>query len=215
MEGEIRMENSIELNKSGCPHAAHEIQPGGCGHHHFEKATEMLREEHRVIERVLAVLQKLTTRPVENSLDSWRKALNFFSHFADQCHHFKEEQVLFPAMEERGIPREGGPIGMMLMEHEEGRAYVRAMLSAIPLVEAKNEAAKEILVDKAKAYLRLLKDHIQKEDEILFKIADDVISPDEQKQLLRSFEEHEAKEMGTGVHEKYLKLVEELERNCP
>jgi hemerythrin-like domain-containing protein len=89
------------------------------------------------------------------------------------------------------------------------------MFSAVPLVEAKNEVAKEILVDKAKAYLRLLKDHIQKEDEILFKIADDVISPAEQRQLLRSFEEHEAKEIGTGVHEKYLKLVEELERDSP
>ena len=205
------MENVIDTNRPGCDHAAHEIQPGGCGHHPVEKATEMLSDEHRVIERVLAVLQKLTTRPVENSLDSWKKALDFFSHFADQCHHFKEEQVLFPAMEERGIPRDGGPIGMMLTEHEEGRTYVRSMLAAIALVETKNEAAKEILVDKAKAYLRLLKDHIQKEDEILFKIADDVISPDEQKQLLRSFEEHEAKEIGEGVHEKYLKIVEELE----
>jgi hemerythrin-like domain-containing protein len=206
------MENVIDTNSTACGHAAHEVTPSaGCAHHHSDSATKLLSDEHRVIERVLAILQKLTTEPVENSLDSWRKALDFFSHFADQCHHFKEEQVLFPAMEEHGVPREGGPIGMMLTEHEEGRSYVKAMLSAIPLVEAKNEAAKEILVDKANAYLRLLKDHIQKEDEILFRIADDVISPAEQKQLLRSFEEHEAKEIGEGVHEKYLKIVEELE----
>ena len=63
------MENPIEIKKSGCAHGAREIQPEGCGHHHFEKATEMLSAEHRVIERVLTVLQKLTTRPVENSLD--------------------------------------------------------------------------------------------------------------------------------------------------
>ena len=205
------MENPIEMNKSGCAHVGREIQPVGCGHHHFEKATEVLSDEHRVIERVLAVVEKLTQTPVESAIENWKKTLDFFRYFADQCHHFKEEQVLFPVMEEHGIPREGGPIGMMLMEHEEGRAYVRAMLSAVPLVEAKNEVAKEILVDKAKAYLRLLKDHIQKEDEILFKIADDVISPDEQKQLLRSFEEHEAEEIGEGVHEKYLKIAEELE----
>jgi hemerythrin-like domain-containing protein len=116
-------------------------------------------------------------------------------------------------MEERGISRDGGPIGMMLAEHEEGRGLVRSMLAAITLVDGKNEAAKEILVDKAKAYIRLLKDHIQKEDEILFRIADDVIPADEQKVLLRSFEEHEAKEIGEGVHEKYLKLVEELEKH--
>ena len=206
------MGNRVEVDTPQCVHAPHKTQaPSSCAHHHSEKATELLSDEHRVIERVLAVLQNLTSKPVENSLDCWKKALDFFSHFADQCHHFKEEQVLFPAMEEHGIPREGGPIGMMLMEHEEGRGYVRAMLAAIHLVESKNEVAKEVLIDKAKAYLRLLKDHIQKEDEILFRIADDVIPPDEQKQLLRSFEEHEAKEIGEGVHEKYLKIVEELE----
>lgn len=206
------MENRVEADKPQCVHAAHETQaPTSCAHHHSEKATELLSDEHRVIERVLDVLQKLTTKPVENSLDCWKKALDFFSHFADQCHHFKEEQVLFPAMEERGIPREGGPIGMMLMEHEEGRTYVRSMLGAITLVEAKNEAAKEILIDKARAYLRLLREHIQKEDEVLFKIADDVISPDEQKRLLRAFDNYEATEMRAGVHEKYLKIAEELE----
>ena len=206
------MENRVESDKPQCVHAAHEAQaPSGCAHHHSEKATELLSDEHRVIERVLAVVEKLAAAPVEGRLDSWKQALDFIRHFADGCHHLKEEKVLFPAMEERGIPRDGGPIGMMLMEHEEGRGYVRSMLAAIALVEKKNEAAKEILVDKAKAYLRLLKDHIQKEDEILFKIADDVISPDEQKQLLRSFEEHEAKEIGEGVHEKYIKIAEELE----
>src|SRR5262245_29419487 len=176
------MENRVEADKPQCVHLAHEAQaPSGCAHHHSEKATALLSDEHRVIERVLAVLQKLTTRPLENSLDCWRKALDFFSHFADQCHHFKEEQVLFPAMEERGIPRDGGPIGMMLMEHEEGRGLVRLMLAAIALMETKNEVAKEILIDTAKAYVRLLKEHIQKEDEILFKIADDVIPADQQK----------------------------------
>src|SRR5215468_7762511 len=208
------MENRVEADKPQCVHASHVAQaPSGCAHHHSEKATELLSDEHRVIERVLAVLQKLTTKPVEKSLDCWRKTLDFFVHFADQCHHFKEEQVLFPAMEAHGIPSDGGPVGMMLTEHEEGRGYVRAMLSAITLCERKNEAAKEVLVDKATAYLRLLREHIQKEDEVLFRLADDVIPADEQQKLLRSFEEHEANQMGEGVHEKYLKLVEELEKH--
>jgi hemerythrin-like domain-containing protein len=207
------MENRIGAPKpeeSTC--GVHRIST--CGDHsQLERPTEALTAEHRTIERVLDVLEKLSRSPVENSLDDWKKALDFFVHFADQCHHFKEEQVLFPAMEEHGIPRDGGPIGMMLMEHEEGRTYVRAMLAAIPLVERKNQAAKEIFVDKAKAYLRLLREHIQKEDEVLFRIADEVISADEQKVLLRAFEEHEANEMGSGVHNKYLKLVDELEQS--
>ena len=197
-------------------HGVREVTPSaGCGHHHADSATALLGDEHRVIERVLAVVEKLAALPVEGRLDSWKQALDFIRHFADGCHHLKEEKVLFPAMEEHGIPRDGGPIGMMLTEHEEGRGYVRTMMAALTLAEARNEAAKDTLLKNARAYLRLLREHIQKEDEILFRIADDVIPPDEQKELLRSFEEHEAKEMGTGVHEKYLKLVEELERHCP
>ena len=86
----------------------------GCGcAHKAEKPTEILSDEHRVIERVLNALDRLTAVPVNPSLEQWRKALEFLRNFADQCHHFKEEKVLFPAMEEHGIPREGGPIGMM------------------------------------------------------------------------------------------------------
>ena len=113
------MENRIEPEKPGPARPAPELKATTCcGHHHFDKATEVLSNEHKVIARVLTVVAKLATKSVEGSLDSWKKALDFFGHFADQCHHFKEEQVLFPAMEKRGIPREGGPIGTMLTEHE-------------------------------------------------------------------------------------------------
>jgi hemerythrin-like domain-containing protein len=180
------------------------------GAHHAEKPTEILSDEHRVIERVLGVIEKLAKGPL-GVLEPWKKALDFLRHFADQCHHFKEEKVLFPALEAHGIPNEGGPIGMMLMEHEEGRSYVRAMFAAIALVEAKNEAAKETLLGNAQAYCRLLREHIQKEDEILFRMADEVISADEQKKISAAFAQHEAEEMGAGVHEKYLKIAAELE----
>ena len=181
----------------------------GCAHP-AEKPTEILSDEHRVIERVLGAVEKLAKGPV-GALEPWKQALEFIRGFADQCHHFKEEKVLFPAMEAHGIPSEDGPIGMMLLEHEEGRSYVRAMLAAITLIEAKNEAAKEVLLGSAQAYCRLLREHIQKEDEILFRMADEVISADEQKKLAAAFAQHEAEEMGAGVHEKYLKIAAELE----
>jgi len=204
------MENRFETNQAVCGHTVQETKiTAGCGHHPTEKATALLSDEHRVIERVLAVLEKLTKRPDAQSLDSWKKALDFIRNFADGCHHFKEEKVLFPAMEAHGIPTDEGPIGMMLLEHEEGRVYVRSMLAA--LEEVHSDAAKQTLISNANSYLRLLKEHIQKEDEILFRMAEEVIPPAEQAVMLRAFEEHEAQEMGTGVHEKYLKIAEELE----
>ena len=183
----------------------------GSGNRDFDTPTQLLSAEHRVIERVLSVVEKLIAAPTEGSLEVWKKALDFIRFFADKCHHLKEEKVLFPAMEEHGIPREGGPIGMMLLEHEEGRVYVKSMLAAVERLDAKENDAQESLVNSAKAYLRLLKEHIQKEDEILFRMADDVIPKAMQTQLLKAFEEHEAEEMGTGVHEKYLRIAEELE----
>lgn len=205
------MENPDRAEKPTRAHSVHETKVSGCGlHQQFARATELLSDEHRVIERVLGAVEKLAKGPV-GVLEPWKKALEFIRGFADQCHHFKEEKVLFPAMESHGIPSEGGPVGMMLMEHEEGRSYVRAMTAAISLIEARNEAAKDTLLSSAQAYCRLLREHIQKEDDVLFRMADEVIAADEQKKLQMAFAQYEAEEMGAGAHEKYLKIAAELE----
>jgi hemerythrin-like domain-containing protein len=193
----------MESHAVGCHGEAHE-------HRDFETATEVLKSEHRVIEKVLDALEKLAKTVESSSLADWEKAIDFARNFADKCHHLKEEKLLFPALEARGIPREGGPIGMMLAEHEEGRGYVRAMAAALESAANDPLTARAILQKKAAAYLRLLRQHIQKEDEILFQMADEILSAEEQKQLLRDFEEHELKEMGSGVHEKYLRIATEL-----
>jgi hemerythrin-like domain-containing protein len=182
------------------------------GHHDAAKATEVLMSEHRVIEKVLAAVEKLAQRPGPIPIEPWEKALDFIRNFADRCHHLKEEGLLFPALEEHGIPREGGPIGVMLMEHEEGRGYVRAMAAALSAAGQDPGGAKERLVQNARGYLRLLREHIAKEDQILFVMVDAHLEAHEQKKLLEQFEEHESKEMGSGFHERYLELARELER---
>lgn len=180
--------------------------------HQFEKATDVLKHEHRIIEKVLGAVEKLANSQGAIPVEQWERALDFVRNFADKCHHLKEEGLLFPALEEHGIPREGGPIGVMLMEHEEGRGYVRAMAEALSAVKQQPEAGRPKLVGNARAYVRLLREHILKEDDILFNMADDVLTPEEQKELLREFEEHEARELEPGVHEKYLAIALELER---
>ena len=206
------MENPDRAEKPTRARSVHETKVSGCAlHQQFTRATELLSDEHRVIERVLAALERLTEKPATEFLEPWKKALDFIRHFADQCHHFKEEKVLFPALEEHGIPNEGGPIGMMLLEHEEGRSYVRAMFDALSKIEAGDRSAQVALFENAQQYLRLLREHIQKEDDILFRMADEVIPEDEQIQLLKTFETHEAEEIGVGVHEKYLKIAAELD----
>jgi hemerythrin-like domain-containing protein len=193
----------MESHTAACHGATHE-------HRDYETATEVLKEEHRVIEKVLNALERLAKAAETSAPAEWEKAIDFARNFADKCHHLKEEKLLFPALEERGIPREGGPIGMMLAEHEEGRGYVRAMAAALESAAKDPLASRAILQKKAAAYIRLLREHIQKEDEVLFQMADGVLSSEEQKTLLREFEEHEMKEIGAGFHEKYLKIAQEL-----
>ncbi len=70
--------------------------------------------------------------------------------FADQCHHGKEEDLLFPAMEAAGIPRESGPIGVMLEEHNIGRQYVRGMAEAVSGYRAGETQAGRAFAQNAK-----------------------------------------------------------------
>src|SRR3989344_1479195 len=89
-----------------------------CGHHN---CIEELRADH---EKILAELAKLEQNPEGYA----KEFLEFTANFAEP-HHHKEEEVLFPALEQKGIPKDGGPIGMMLMEHEMKRGYVKDLVA--------------------------------------------------------------------------------------
>jgi len=177
------------------------------------KATEILMEEHRVIERVLDALEKAAQRLETGQMRPgfFVDAAEFIKGFADGCHHKKEEGVLFVAMTAHGIPQQGGPIGVMLAEHEQGRAFTRGMREAAQKLEAGDGSAREAVLANARGYAGLLRQHIMKEDKILFPMADQVIPPAGQEKVAEDFERVEKEETGAGVHEKYLALAERLE----
>jgi hemerythrin-like domain-containing protein len=166
-----------------------------------------------VIEQVLDCLEILAQRAeTANELDieSANQAVDFFSNFADRCHHGKEEGCLFPLLEEKGFSREQGPTGVMIHEHEEGRRHVRGMAAASRAVASGNQASISDFVVHAKAYTQLLREHIQKEDQCLFQMADKVLGEQDQLQLLKSFSHVEHDDLGPGTHEKYLNIAIEL-----
>jgi hemerythrin-like domain-containing protein len=81
------------------------------------------------------------------------------------------------------------------------------------LAQGASEQTTPSLFENARGYLHLAQQHIVKEDESLFQMADEALSPEEQRELAQEFEKHEAKEIGAGIHEKYLKIVQELDRD--
>jgi len=179
------------------------------------KATEILMQEHRVIERVLTALETGAQRLEQGGMvraGFFLDAADFVKGFADGCHHKKEEGVLFTAMIAGGLPGDNGPIGVMLAEHEQGRAFTRAMRAAAQRLESGDPAARGEIVRNARGYVSLLRQHIAKEDGVLFPLADRVIPPPAQDQVAAGFEHVEHEETGEGVHEKYLALADALER---
>src|SRR3546814_20343123 len=87
------------------------------------------------------------------------------------CHHGKEEGLLFPAMIEAGLSADGGPISVMLSEHEQGRALVAAMANA---TEPAMSPAK--FSEAAAAYADHMRAHIEKENPVLFPMADRIVA---------------------------------------
>jgi hemerythrin-like domain-containing protein len=177
------------------------------------KATEILSSEHRVIEQVLNCLEALVRQAKSaGRLDreSAHDAIAFFRNFADHCHHGKEEDHLFPALEAEGFPREGGPTGVMLYEHELGRAHLRGMDENIEAAAAGDAAALGQFVSRAEGYVAVLREHIHKEDHVLFPLADRTLTEEKQQRLLAEFRRVEAEEMGAGTHERYLQIAHDL-----
>ena len=177
------------------------------------KATQILMEEHRVIERVIGTLEAGADR-LERGDDIspafFIDTSQFIKGFADGCHHVKEEKVLFPAMNDAGLPRESGPIGVMLAEHEQGRKYARALREAAEQWQSGDSTARPRVIANARGYAALLRQHIAKEEGILFPLADQVIPLQTQDQVAEGFEHVEHEETGEGVHEKYLALATKL-----
>lgn len=179
------------------------------------QATEILMDEHRVIERVLASLELAAQRLADGQaapMGFFLKTADFVKGFADGCHHKKEEQVLFPTLEENGMPREAGPVAAMLADHEEGRRLTRAMRAAAERAQRGDPQAVSLVAQNALGYVALLRQHIQKENNILFPMADQVIPQEQHAQVTEAFEHIEHEETGAGIHEKYLGIAAELEQ---
>jgi len=184
-------------------------------HTHKDDPIAILMEEHRVIERAIRLLQKVVER-IDAGRDVEASVLadlvDFIRNFADRCHHAKEEKILFQTFAEKGIPVEGGPIGVMLFEHEEGRRAARAMAEAASKIKDGDLSKSKDFSENAKNYAQLLTQHIYKEDNILYPMGRRLLSEEEKEELIRRFEVVERKEIGEGVHEKYINLLKDLER---
>jgi len=168
-----------------------------------------LKQEHDAILIALDVIEKMRYLAHENKNIDYsdiKDMIGFLKIFADKCHHGKEENHFFPALEKAGVPKEGGPIGVMLKEHEQGRKLIQQMQSSI----SDNGLDKEMFTEAASAYTELLRNHIEKENNILFPMGDARLSESQQKDIFNDFEKLETDVIGEGKHEELHSLLESM-----
>ena len=177
--------------------------------------TQALVDEHRLILRMIALLEKNAPRTADGSYANWRFYLDgveFIRNYADRFHHAKEEDVLFVELVKNGMPEKQSPIEAMHMEHEQGRAHVRAMEDAARKALAGEPGQIPAIVAHARGYAQLLRGHIDKEDQILYPLAERILPEAVRPGMLAAYAAAEART--PELEEKYRQLVEQYERQA-
>lgn len=177
-----------------------------------KKPTDVLEEEHHVIQKVVAAMVVLLARLEEGKDvkgETINKVVEFMRTFGDKCHHGKEESHLFPLLGKRGVPMTGCPIAVLVHEHEKGRSLVKQLLEAGTAYVNGDGASKSALIKSLQGLIELYPNHIWKEEYLLFPMTNKVLNDEDQKELSGKFEAVE-KDIGRDGHERFEKIAEEL-----
>lgn len=175
----------------------------------MKTATQNLENDHVYILQLTDVMEQVT-KSEATDINHFKTVVGIIQNYADGLHHKKEEDLLFPLFEQRNTGGHCGPVQVMLMEHEQGREYVKGMIENISLFENGDEAARQMIYQNLMGYAGLLRDHIYKENNILFRMADNIFSEDDQNMLLDKFGEIEsAAENGAKIKD-FVVAIEKL-----
>jgi len=172
---------------------------------------DFLIAEHELIERSMTVLKiNLEKLPGGDHLQI-KRALDFLLEFGDKIHNRKEEEFLFPLMQERGIPMQGGPIGVMLMEHEAERDLLGRMSGRVGELAKADQPTLEKFRREGLEYLKIRAEHIWKENDILYPMARKVMRDGDAEQLLAEFRRINLETYGADAGTKFSAMVAEVE----
>jgi hemerythrin-like domain-containing protein len=163
--------------------------------------------DHEIISQALRVLDVMAAEirhGKDANIDDIRSLLVYLRDFADGCHHVKEEAIFFPALMQAGMPLDEGPLRVMNLEHERGRALTAAMQAAI------DRGRLDDFVVYASRYTQLLSEHIEKENRVLFEKANQILSDEEDEKIAAAFDHFETNITGTLTEERLRQIIGNL-----
>lgn len=171
--------------------------------------TEILMKDHEMTERVFAAVEKAFAEEAPPTPGLVANLREYLVTYVDGCHNKKEERALFPLLAQRGIPSEGGPVAVMLAEHGQASELIRRIDAAAKGYVAGEAGQLPELKAAFGAYAELNKAHYWKDNDILYPLANRVLSPEDGAELVDEIEEIE-QELGPSTRARYWKLAEEI-----
>jgi len=172
---------------------------------------ELLMTDHETTERVFAAMEKAFAAPGGPSPGVVANLRTYLVEYVDGCHNLKEERTVFRFLERAGMPVQGGPVGVMLMEHAQARELVGRIDATAAAFVAGDRAALFDLQEAFTAYAELCKGHFWKENDILYPLASRLVGEADAAALLAGILAVEA-ELGPDTHARFGRIAEELIR---
>lgn len=177
-------------------------------------STASLRRDHDLIEKVIKSMETTVSllhsgKQIPESI--LLPVIDFSKNFIDVCHHNKEENSLFPALEKAGLPKNMGPIAVMLMDHERSREIAQRMeTSAKQYLESGNS---KYLISDLNEYVQHITEHLWKENNRLFMMAEARLQyvSDKVDKELNEIEKNKLQEIGND-RRYYEKLADNLSK---
>jgi len=182
---------------------------------HYTRWDDFLVAEHEMIERAMAVL-KINLETIDKSVKAplqMQRAIDFLLQFGDQMHNTKEEKFLFPLMGQKGLPVDGGPIGVMLLEHDAERKLLQRMMAELPGLAEATAAERHKFAAAGFEYLKIRAEHIWKENDVLYPMGRKVISEEENSTLLHEFKTLDQQTYGDAARQHYAEMLAEVEKD--
>lgn len=179
------------------------------------QAIEQLKKEHEGIMQMLLILENVAGRLERQETvppEDLQAMAEFLSVFIDRCHHSKEEEYLFPALEEAGLPRQGHPVETLLDEHATGRKLIATLQESLARIRSGDARGAQLFAETVSQYMDLLELHIEKERTVLFPLAEKHLDLRQDAELLAAFENLEKERIGPGRHEAFHKLLKRLKK---
>lgn len=179
-------------------------------------ATDDLRHEHRAVERMLAILERMVARSLTDAdAPALAEVLEFLRVFVDACHHHKEEELLFPVLLGEDVEGAHEQIDQLIAEHEEGRAIVSVIAAGLGGVGTGDPTAWDDIAAAITEYVALIRLHIASEESGVFALADVGLSDPMQLELCEGYEDIERNVVGEGKHEAFHEMLGRLDAATP